>query len=105
MPNQMHYFDEHSRQQDYFAERALLDSGWANKVLFSIKNGQFHSFKINSSPTPKTITLSGPVLPTLANLHSHAFQRVMAVHHSQAALYRYVKSRLHSGRRIPLFTS
>ena len=78
MPNQMHYFDEDSSQQYYFAERALLDSGWANKVLFSVKNGQFHSFKINSSPTPKAITLSGPVLPTLANLHSHAFQRVMA---------------------------
>ena len=78
MPNPIHYFNEHSSPQDYFAERALLDSGWANKVLFSVKNGHFHSFEINSSPTPEAITLSGPVLPTLANLHSHAFQRVMA---------------------------
>lgn len=64
--------------QYYFAERALLSSGWAKGVLFSVKNGQFHSFEADSAPTTDCHVLSGPVLPTLANVHSHAFQRVMA---------------------------
>ncbi|GGN22573.1 MULTISPECIES: formimidoylglutamate deiminase [Marinomonas] len=64
--------------QYYFAQRALLSSGWAKGVLFSVKNGQFHSFEADSSPTTDCHVLSGPVLPTLANVHSHAFQRVMA---------------------------
>lgn len=76
--NQIHLFDDNESHQDYFAERALLDSGWANNVLVSVKNGQFHSFATDSTPTQNAITLSGPVLPTIANLHSHAFQRVMA---------------------------
>ncbi|RNF51423.1 formimidoylglutamate deiminase [Marinomonas hwangdonensis] len=64
--------------QYYFAERALLSSGWAKGVLFSVKDGQFHSFEADSAPTTDCHVLSGPVLPTLANVHSHAFQRVMA---------------------------
>lgn len=64
--------------QYYFSERALLSSGWSNNVLFSVKDGQFHSFKADSTPTTDCHVLSGPVLPTLANVHSHAFQRVMA---------------------------
>ncbi|WP_111637733.1 formimidoylglutamate deiminase [Marinomonas shanghaiensis] len=64
--------------QHYFAQRALLTSGWAKDVLFSVKNGQFHSFTANSAPMADCHVLSGPVLPTLANVHSHAFQRVMA---------------------------
>lgn len=64
--------------QYYFAQHALLSSGWAKDVLFSVKNGRFHSFAADSAPTPECHVLSGPVLPTLANVHSHAFQRVMA---------------------------
>ncbi len=64
--------------QYYFAERALLSSGWAKGVLFSVKDGQFHSFEADSAPRTDCHVLSGPVLPTLANVHSHAFQRVMA---------------------------
>ncbi|MBJ7538676.1 formimidoylglutamate deiminase [Marinomonas transparens] len=64
--------------QYYYAEHALLPSGWASKVLFSTKGGQFDSFNVGSAPTPDCHILSGPVLPTMANVHSHAFQRVMA---------------------------
>lgn len=64
--------------QYYFAQRALLSSGWAKDVLFSVKDGQFYSFAADSAPTAECHVLSGPVLPTLANVHSHAFQRVMA---------------------------
>ncbi|ETI59270.1 formimidoylglutamate deiminase [Marinomonas profundimaris] len=67
-----------SETHDYYAERALLTSGWADNVLFSVKDGQFLSFEANSKPTPNCHILSGPVLPTVANVHSHAFQRVMA---------------------------
>ncbi|MEL0612116.1 formimidoylglutamate deiminase [Marinomonas arenicola] len=62
----------------FFAERVLLPTGWANNVLFSVKDGQFHSFSENTTATDTSTRLSGPVLPTMANLHSHAFQRVMA---------------------------
>ena len=68
----------HLDTQYYFAERALLASGWASNVLFSVKDGQFHSIDADSTPTIDSQRLSGPVLPTMANVHSHAFQRVMA---------------------------
>ena len=76
--NQTDLFDNKSLPQTYFAKRVLLPSGWANNVLFSIKNGQFLSFERDSTPTTGCQRLTGPVLPTIANLHSHAFQRVMA---------------------------
>lgn len=65
-------------QQAYFAKRALLPNGWEHNVRFIVKSGHIHSIVTNSDKQPSDIFLSGPVLPTLANLHSHAFQRVMA---------------------------
>lgn len=62
----------------YFVERALLPSGWANNVSIEVKNGHFRSIVADSIADQDAIHLSGPVLPTMANLHSHAFQRVMA---------------------------
>ncbi|MEQ3653514.1 MAG: formimidoylglutamate deiminase [Glaciecola sp.] len=63
----------------YFAERALLPTGWANNVLLSVNNGHFTSVIADSTiGNQAVICLQGPVLPTIANLHSHAFQRVMA---------------------------
>ncbi|WP_339768252.1 formimidoylglutamate deiminase [uncultured Paraglaciecola sp.] len=62
----------------YFAERALLASGWANNVLIDIRNGHFHRIHTDAKSSAEAVCLSGPVLPTMANLHSHAFQRVMA---------------------------
>ncbi|RDL45724.1 formimidoylglutamate deiminase [Marinomonas piezotolerans] len=64
--------------QHYFAERALLSSGWADNVLFTVKGGVFKSIEENTVPSPDMYRLEGPVLPTIANVHSHAFQRVMA---------------------------
>ncbi|WP_191601827.1 formimidoylglutamate deiminase [Marinomonas algicola] len=66
----------------YFAKHALLNSGWANNVLFKVANGVFTSIQADCEP-PKELSssitwLDGPMLPTLANVHSHAFQRVMA---------------------------
>lgn len=66
----------------YFAKHALLDSGWANNVLFEVSNGVFTSIQVDCEPpmehSSSVICLDGPMLPTLANVHSHAFQRVMA---------------------------
>lgn len=62
----------------YFAAKALLSSGWANNVLFTVKNGLFEHVQQEQQANQNCIVLSGPVLPSIANLHSHAFQRVMA---------------------------
>jgi len=64
--------------QTYFAERVLLLNGWAENVRLKINNGFLDSIEIGASPQTQDVQLSGPVLPTIANVHSHAFQRVMA---------------------------
>jgi len=74
----------------YFAEKALLSGtnkedgtlGWASNVLLEVQDGKFHSIQTNclkqNVAYKQAIKLSGPVLPTLPNVHSHAFQRIMA---------------------------
>ena len=62
----------------YFTKRAYLEHGWADNVCFTVENGHFAQVDVNVSPTPADTVLDGPVLPTVANLHSHAFQRLMA---------------------------
>jgi formimidoylglutamate deiminase len=59
----------------YFARDALLPDGWAKDVLVSVEGGDIVAVETGASgPQP----LAGPVLPGMANLHSHAFQRAMA---------------------------
>lgn len=62
----------------FFAKQAWLTSGWAKDVLLTVKQGYFVAVEVDAAPTSNCTYLSGPVLPTIANLHSHAFQRVMA---------------------------
>ena len=59
----------------YFAREALLPLGWARDVVISVDKGDIVEVEANSSGGEK---LAGPVLPGMANLHSHAFQRAMA---------------------------
>lgn len=61
-----------------FADRAWLSDGWENNVLFEVTDGIFTHISINTTAPVNAVRLAGPVLPTLANVHSHAFQRVMA---------------------------
>ena len=62
----------------FFASDALLPDGWAKNVRIEIgSSGNFSSCIENSSPE-NAERLSGPTLPGMANLHSHAFQRAMA---------------------------
>lgn len=67
-----------THNQTYFAKRAWLSDGWVENVRFEVKAGLFYSIGVGISPQKQDVTLSGPVLPTVANLHSHAFQRIMA---------------------------
>jgi formiminoglutamate deiminase len=60
-----------------FFAHALLPSGWARDVIFSIENGVITAVAANSSSLDAEI-ISGVALPGLPNLHSHAFQRGMA---------------------------
>lgn len=63
--------------KSYFAEQALLPTGWAKNVRLCVKDGSFAEVSPDASPSGAEV-LAGPVLPGMANLHSHAFQRAMA---------------------------
>ncbi|WP_026783627.1 formimidoylglutamate deiminase [Pleomorphomonas koreensis] len=61
-----------------FAEKALLSDGWARDVLIGIDDdGRIASLK-RGAASGEAERLAGPVVPALADLHSHAFQRAMA---------------------------
>jgi formimidoylglutamate deiminase len=61
--------------EQYFAREALLPQGWAKDVLLSVQDGTIVAVETGAAaPQP----LAGPVVPGMANLHSHAFQRAMA---------------------------
>jgi formimidoylglutamate deiminase len=62
----------------FFAERALLPSGWANNVRLEVgPDGRLTQVQANAS-SDGAERVSGPLLPGMPNLHSHAFQRAMA---------------------------
>ena len=61
----------------YFARDALLPSGWARDVLIGVDGGDIVALEAAAAPDGAE-RLHGPVLPGMANLHSHAFQRAMA---------------------------
>jgi len=57
---------------------ALLPDGWANDVLLDVgSDGTIRGVKPESEPEGAE-RLAGPVVPGMANLHSHAFQYAMA---------------------------
>ncbi|EYC49812.1 N-formimino-L-glutamate deiminase [Hylemonella gracilis str. Niagara R] len=61
-----------------FAAHALLPGGWARDVLLQWNAaGAFTAVLPGNRPPPGVTQASGPVLPGLPNLHSHAFQRAM----------------------------
>lgn len=62
----------------FFASSALLAEGWAQNVRLDIcAAGNLQKITVGGSAEGAT-RLSGPVLPGMPNLHSHAFQRAMA---------------------------
>ncbi|MEM7226148.1 MAG: formimidoylglutamate deiminase [Pseudomonadota bacterium] len=65
-------------EQLIFAEQAYLPDGWARDVLFRISSaGDIASLETGAAADGAT-RLTGPILPGMPNLHSHAFQRAMA---------------------------
>jgi len=60
-----------------FAQRAWLTDGWCSNVRLSIENGLITRIDKNATPSIDDVRID-TLLPALANLHSHAFQRAMA---------------------------
>ncbi len=62
----------------FFAERALLPDGWASDVRLEVSpEGTLTQIQVNADRQGAEV-VSGPLLPGMPNLHSHAFQRAMA---------------------------
>jgi formiminoglutamate deiminase len=63
---------------EFHAETCLLPAGWASRVSIRVdKTGSLAQITPDSDPAPGAIRL-GTVVPGMANLHSHSFQRAMA---------------------------
>ena len=61
-----------------FAEHALLPDGWARNVRLAWNSsGVLTEVSKEVEPEAQLMRASGPVLPGMPNLHSHAFQRAM----------------------------
>ncbi|MCE9506845.1 MAG: formimidoylglutamate deiminase [Alphaproteobacteria bacterium] len=65
-----------------FASTALLQDGWADNVLIEYDREGW-IVGIDSAKDPQQVSLdaefiSGPLVPGMPNVHSHAFQRAMA---------------------------
>jgi formimidoylglutamate deiminase len=66
--------------QALFAEHAYLPDGWRRNVLLEwTSDGSLHRVTPDLPNAPHGVArASGPVMPGMPNLHSHAFQRAMA---------------------------
>ena len=65
--------------QHYFLSKALIGNDWAKNVLVGVDdNGVISSIQRDETCVSGVEKLGGLVLPSIPNLHSHAFQRAMA---------------------------
>jgi len=62
----------------FFAERALLPTGWATDVRFGVSPDGMLTQVLTGANADGAEVMNGPVVPGMPNLHSHAFQRAMA---------------------------
>jgi len=60
-----------------FARRALLPGGWAGDVRITLDGGRIAGIAAGAVAAPGDVRVDR-LLPALANLHSHTFQRAMA---------------------------
>ena len=68
-----------SSTSSLFAAHALLPAGWARDVqLVWDAGGMLTEVRAGTQPDPSSRHATGPVLPGMPNLHSHAFQRAFA---------------------------
>jgi len=62
-----------------FAADALLPEGWAKNVLLTWDDvGRLTQVQSGTQRPVDTQAATGPVVPGMPNLHSHAFQRAFA---------------------------
>jgi formimidoylglutamate deiminase len=66
-----------SLMMNLFAHKALLQSGWADNVRLSIRDGHIASVDSGVSRDSDDV-VTGFIIPGLCNAHSHAFQRALA---------------------------
>ena len=63
----------------YFSENTFTDDGWISNSLISVSSaGVIESIVSDSEVTEDAEQIKGTLLPAIANLHSHAFQRAFA---------------------------
>jgi len=60
-----------------FAKQAKLSSGWAKNVRLNVVDGRITGISPNQAAHPHDSCVD-TLLPSIANLHSHSFQRAMA---------------------------
>lgn len=60
-----------------FAKQAKLSTGWAANVRLRMDDGRVTQIETNQKARPSDISVD-TLLPAIANLHSHSFQRAMA---------------------------
>jgi formimidoylglutamate deiminase len=63
--------------QHYYADHALLPEGVRSGVRVAVADGVIRSMEV-AAAAPGDQPIRGLVLPGMANVHSHAFQRAMA---------------------------
>jgi formimidoylglutamate deiminase len=63
---------------EFFAENALLAEGWARDVVFEVDGSGLISSVAANARLGAAQRLGRVVVPGMANLHSHTFQRAMA---------------------------
>lgn len=69
----------HPTHQALWADHALLPGGWARQVLLRWNALGLIEEVQTGQPAPAGVPVAtGPVLPGMPNLHSHAFQRALA---------------------------
>ena len=63
----------------YFFKKALIGDDWAENIIISVDDqGMIASLEVDSECPNDADKVEGLVLPSIPNLHSHAFQRAMA---------------------------
>jgi len=73
----LYYVYTYGDSMKVYAKRAWLSTGWQNDVCVSIRDGIISTVESDIQPAPDAVRVD-TLLPALANLHSHSFQRAMA---------------------------
>ena len=63
----------------FWAAHAFVDGAWRERVeLRAGADGHWTSIRVGVEKAPDVVEIDGPVVPSLVDAHSHAFQRAMA---------------------------